>query len=97
MKRMGLGIVYSDYNRLLIDTRKYSYENAKQAVRYILCPPITYSFIFDTIQSKDVFRLINYVPQDVYSALIWYNPNNFTGYRIWKEEMAEGQDSEVLM
>ena len=36
MKRMGLGIIYSDYNRLLIDTRKYSYEHAKQAVRYAI-------------------------------------------------------------
>lgn len=34
MKRMGLGIVYSDYDRILINTHKYSYENAKQAVRY---------------------------------------------------------------
>lgn len=41
-----------------------------------------------------MFRLINYVPRDVYSSLIWYNVNNFTGYRVWKEEMEE--TSEVV-
>ena len=53
------------------------------------------SFIFDTIQSKDVFRLVNYVPQSVYSSLVWYNCNNFTGYRVWREEI-EDECSEIM-
>lgn len=29
---MGLGIVYADYNRILINSNKYTYDNAKQAI-----------------------------------------------------------------
>lgn len=36
MKRMGLGIVYADYNRIFINSNKYTYDNAKQAIAYEL-------------------------------------------------------------
>lgn len=41
----------------------------------------------DTVQSKDVFRLVNFVADTVFSSLIWYNPNNFTGYVVWSEDV----------
>ena len=90
MKRMGLGIVYADYNRIFINSNKYTYDNAKQAIAYsFIISSYLNRYIFDTIQSKDVFRFINYIPQDVYSSIIWYNTTNFTGYRVWSEEMEE--------
>lgn len=48
-------------------------------------------FIIDTVQSKDVFRLVNFIADNVFSSLIWYNPNNFAGYVVWSEESDEGE------
>lgn len=49
----------------------------------------------DTVQSKDVFRLVNFVADTVSSALVWYNPNNFAAYIVWSED-AEDEASGVL-
>ena len=40
----------------------------------------------DTVQSKDVFRLVNFIADNVFSSLVWYNPNNFAGYVVWSED-----------
>ena len=42
-------------------------------------------FILDTVQSKDLFRLVNFLPASTFASLIWYNPNNYTGYRVWED------------
>lgn len=42
-------------------------------------------FILDTVQSKDLFRLVNFLPSSTFASLIWYNPNNYTGFRVWED------------
>ncbi len=77
-----MSIVYASYDHLVLSTRKYTETESGESIR----------FIVDTIQSRDVFRLLNFLNQSTFGALIWYNPNNFTGYRVWNESM-EDQDT----
>lgn len=43
------------------------------------------------MQSKDAFRFVNFVPENVYSALVWYNRTNFTGHRVWSDDAEAAQ------
>ena len=80
--------MFASYDHLVLSTRKYSENTSNDCIR----------FIVDTIQSKDAFRLLNFLNQATYGSLIWYNPNNFTGYRVWTDIMDDQDpaDRQVL-
>ena len=82
LRRLGLVVVYGSYDHLVLSTRKCIEQEAQEGIR----------FIIDTFQSKDVFRLINFLNKSTYASLIWYNQSNFTGYRVWEELMEEEQE-----
>ena len=87
LRRLGVVVIYGSYDRLVLSTRKTIEREANENIR----------FIIDTVQSKDVFRLVNFLNQSTFASLIWYNASNFAGYCVWKEmEEEEVEDYQLV-
>ena len=47
------------------------------------------SFILDTLSSKEAFQFVSLTPESVFATLLWLNPNNFEGFRVWNAELID--------
>uniref|UniRef100_UPI00358EBC15 DNA polymerase epsilon catalytic subunit A isoform X2 n=1 Tax=Myxine glutinosa TaxID=7769 RepID=UPI00358EBC15 len=68
-KRLGSTIVYGDFNRLLVCTKK---RNVADALAYV-------EFVTNSIRSRELFHSISLSVTRCWNLLIWMDPSNYGG------------------
>jgi DNA polymerase epsilon subunit 1 len=71
-KRLGSSIVYADFNRIIVCTKKKRLEDASAYVEFIL----------RSIQSRDLFHSIRIEPTANWEYLLWMDQANYGGVRV---------------
>ena len=79
LRRLGLQVLFADETRLLLATRRATLEAARQAM----------GFVLDSLAAQDAFQLLALAPESVFAALLWLNPNNFAGFRVWSADLLD--------
>ncbi|XP_023347648.1 DNA polymerase epsilon catalytic subunit A, partial [Eurytemora carolleeae] len=86
-KRLGAVIIFADFNRIIISTKKRQYSDASTYVDYIS----------QHIRNKEMFHCINIRLASSWDILLWLDPANYGGVksRILPERTEE--DEEVTL
>merc|ERR1711892_87644 len=68
-KRLGAIVVYADFNKIIINTKKRSVSDAVSYVKYVT----------DQLKNKEIFHSIEMSMADVWDVLLWCDPANYGG------------------
>ena len=78
-KRLGAIVIHSDFNRMIICTKKRSLEDAKAYVDYVI----------SNIRAKELFHSIDMKITQSWDFLLWYDPSNYGGIKCEQPKDAE--------
>merc|ERR1719305_1092434 len=82
-KRLGAVIIFADFNRILINTKKRAFQDANTYITYIS----------EHIRNKEMFHCINIRLSAAWDTLIWLDTANLAGVKSktdTEEEPEEG-------
>lgn len=70
-KRLGVHIIYADFNRIILNSGK---KTIKDAISYV-------EYIVQSIRNKELFHSIHLSYTQCWEFLLWMDPSNFSGVR----------------
>lgn len=70
-KRLGVQIIFADFNRIILNTGK---KTIKDAISYA-------EYIVQSIRNKELFHSVNLSYMQCWEFLLWMDPSNFSGVR----------------
>ena len=82
-KRLGAVIVYADFNRIILNTKK---RTVRDAVSYI-------NYITENIKNKEIFHSIEVVTGSVWEVLMWCDPANYAAVPGDLKELEEKEET----
>merc|ERR1719422_2196988 len=90
-KRLGAIIVYADFNKIILNTKKRTVTDAVSYVNYVT----------DNIKNKEIFHSIEMGLGSIWDVLLWCDPANYAGVagdmkelEDREENLAEEEDEE---
>uniref|UniRef100_A0A914W395 DNA polymerase epsilon catalytic subunit n=1 Tax=Plectus sambesii TaxID=2011161 RepID=A0A914W395_9BILA len=88
LKRLGVTVVYANFNRVVICTHKKSIEDANGFV----------TFLLDCLRKKELFTALDINPKRMWNMLSWLDPANYGGIRAATstEESVGDENKELL-
>ena len=84
-KRLGAVIIFADFNRILISTKKRAFADANAYIEYIS----------EHIRNKEMFHCINIRLSAAWDCLIWLDAANFAGVKS-KTDAVEEEEEKTL-
>ena len=75
-------MIYADFNRIIIDTKKTDHTSALEY----------YNYIISTICARDIFTFLQFEAKEYWEAMLFLDPENFAGV---KAPDGEEEDSDV--
>nr|CAB3265004.1 DNA polymerase epsilon catalytic subunit A-like [Phallusia mammillata] len=81
-KRLGSKIVYADFSRILVSTRKRNVDDALSYVEYVN----------NSILGKDLFHSLVLSVNQCWSHLLWYDSANYGGIKVETPVLGEEVD-----
>ena len=83
-KRLGATVVFADFNRVIINTKKRTLEDAKAYVDYIT----------ETVRSKELYHSIDMRFSQAWEYLLWCDPSNYGGVKCTAERNRDNDEDE---
>ena len=82
-KRLGSIIVYADFNKIIINTKKRTVSDAVAYVKYVT----------DNIKNKEIFHSIEMTRANVWDVMMWCDPSNYAGVAGDMKELEEEEET----
>jgi len=82
-KRLGAIVVYADFNKIILNTKKRTVSDAVSYVKYIT----------DNIKNKEIFHSIEMGMGGVWDVLLWCDPANYGGINSNMKELEENEET----
>ena len=82
-KRLGAVIVYADFNKIILNTKK---RTVTDAVSYI-------NYVTENIKNKEIFHSIEMGLGNVWDVLMWCDPANYAGVSGDMKELEEREET----
>ena len=76
-RRLGAVVVYADFNKIILNTKKRTVGDALSYVKYVT----------DNIKNKEIFHSIEMTFVQSWDILLWCDPSNFGGIKSDKKEV----------
>lgn len=86
-KKLGSTIVYANFNRIILNTKK---RRVKDALAYV-------QYISKSILSKTLFKSIRLEPKSCWEYLMWMDPSNHGGIKIHEIPEKYMKDGELCI
>merc|ERR550519_1637584 len=83
-KRLGAIVVYADFNKIILNTKKRTVTDAVSYVKYVT----------DNIKNKEIFHSIEMTIVQSWDILLWCDPSNFGGIRSDMKELEKKDEGE---
>merc|ERR1719228_750385 len=78
-RRLGAVVVYADFNKIILNTKKRTVSDAVSYVKYVT----------DNIKNKEIFHSIEMSIVQSWDILLWCDPSNFGGIRSDMKQLEE--------
>ena len=85
-RRLGAVVVYADFNKIILNTKKRTVRDAVSYVKYVT----------DNIKNKEIFHSIEMTIVQSWDILLWCDSSNFGGIRSDMKELEEKEEDEDL-
>ena len=82
-RRLGAVVVYADFNKIILNTKKRTVTDAVSYVKYIT----------DNIKNKEIFHSIEMTVVQAWDLLLWCDPANFGGIHSDMAELEDRQET----
>merc|ERR1719318_524136 len=82
-KRLGAIVVYADFNKIILNTKKRTVSDAVSYVKYVT----------DNIKNKEIFHSIEMGMGGVWDVLMWCDPANYGGINSDLKQLEEAEET----
>merc|ERR1719234_1740620 len=83
-RRLGAVVVYADFNKIILNTKKRTVSDALSYVKYVT----------DNIKNKEIFHSIEMTFVQSWDILLWCDPSNFGGIKSDMKEVGKKDENE---
>merc|ERR1711923_183601 len=82
-KRLGAIVVYADFNKIILNTKKRSVSDAVSYVKYVT----------ENIKNKEIFHSIEMTIVQSWDILLWCDPSNYAGVAGDMKELEDREET----
>lgn len=87
MRKMGAQLVFANTSKIIIETKKYTVEDAQTYVQYLI----------RTINKQPLFNWIGLTEVAYWDGLVWFDASNYMGMSMVKQQQQQQQQAHSRM